>query len=352
MSNRQPEERALSIVTEEARRECVAAPQQDALEQRILAAISARPRVASARARRVGLWIFAPVAAIALAASVVFFGTAPEVTPARSTHITEAEQNGDALPSDRVLRAMDRPLQVRHGDMARWTLAPGSRAKVVESGDQIHIHLLSGSLRAQVTPSPDPERFVVYALDARVAVHGTVFRVALESNTALVEVEEGLVSVGPNDALAKPVFLKAPASARFEPDGRPRISPSERPRAETRPPARRLATQGAAEVAAPVPSESEPRELTIGEVEAGVTTLVQGITRCFQTNTIETGDVTVRARTSVTVEVNGEGSVQDVRFTPPLSPAVQACADRDARTVRFAPAGIATTITRVLELTR
>jgi len=81
-------------------------------------------------------------------------------------------------------------------------------------------------------------------------------------------------------------------------------------------------------------------------------TVVQAVTRCFETLTTRPGDGTVRVQTAAMLTIAPDGTVEEVSFAPPLSPAVQACAERDSRTARFASAGSATAITRVLELSR
>lgn len=355
MPTSQWEIRALTQVTEEARRDALPDSSHDDLERRILAAVESPAFSLPTRphpARR--FWLAVPAVALAAAASVFFLKRPPEPPPSPSMMLTSrTEMDGDALTPQALLTATTDPLEVVHEGRARWVLEPGSRARVLASSPSIRVRLLSGSLRADVTPGPNLKRFLVEALETEILVHGTVFRVKLEQEKTLVSVDQGVVGVRSRRfPSAKVVLLKAPASALFSPDGAPSVGPATPQRDQRPQPIRKPLSAPSSPQDLPIPSEAVPREPTIGEVEAGMTTVVQAVTRCFEEHTTQPGNGTIRVQTAVTLEIAPDGTVNVVRFAPPLSPSVQTCAERETRTGRFAPAGRPATITRVLELSR
>jgi hypothetical protein len=119
-------------------------------------------------------------------------------------------------------------------------------------------------------------------------------------------------------------------------------------------PNRQPSDAAASEEAPPdvAPEASARHSLTIGEAEAGVETVVEAVSLCFNENTEGSHNVRVSARTELTLEVSAEGVVTEVSFAPPLSPAVQSCGQREALATHFAPSLEGATLTRVLELSR
>jgi hypothetical protein len=269
--------------------------------------------------------------------------------------------DGDQLGPERALSARDAELHVVHAARASWTLERHSRAVVLDHGPVVRIRLDAGSLRASVVPTAARERFVVEAGEVRVAVHGTVFRVELQQGQSTVTVQEGVVAVGPRRAGgATASLLRAPAFAEFALDG----TALERPTVELTealpppaPPARAARPSAHPPSQEPGPAGEDealllPRELTLEEVEEGLTPLVAIAMRCFEQHTPSAGNLTIRVRTSMVVDVEPHGEVSSLRFDPPLSPAVQECALSEARLVAFAEASDGTRVSRVLDLSR
>ncbi|HEY8945755.1 MAG TPA: FecR family protein [Polyangiaceae bacterium] len=344
------EERALASVTAEARRTNVPHPGNAAAsEERLMSALRRERAPSLSRRTKRALWVLVPAAVFSVA--LLWLRQAPESADTRGP-LSPDRIDGDALTGAHELSAGDQPLQIHHPGRAEWTLEPGSRARVLESAQRVRVSLLRGALRASVIPGQLAESFVVETRETRVAVHGTVFRVSLRAKETLVQVEQGVVSVDARADDAPPTFLTAPASARFTPDGVVGRAAAE-PQGDVRPSAPRKSGLEAPRLqTSSAPSATVARELTIGEVEAGIADVVEAITRCFEKHTPGAGDVTIRARTAITLQVTAEGSVREVRFSPPLSPETQACAEQDAKATRFAAAGEPSTITRVLELSR
>jgi hypothetical protein len=320
-------------------------------------------------------WLLVPLAAAAFALGIGLwsFGSRHVERVATPSLVmpTNDELNGDAVPPTEVVSAETSPLRINHLGRASWTLAPGSSARVLASNEVVRIRLLSGRLRAEVVPTNEPERFVVEAADTRVAVHGTVFTVELRTDRTVVQVEQGVVAVGPlTHSSKRSALLYANDRRDFSLNGVPLSSdtaaatarraarrhaglrapvPTAMPSNSSEQPVAPLPEAAASETPAPQPV---PSVLTIGEVEAGVGALVDGVSRCFQENTTDSGSVRVMARTSVTLEIAPDGTVTAALFSPPLSPAVQDCSSEEAYALHFPPSLEGASVTRVLELSR
>lgn len=356
-------ERALALVTAEARRSPAPELDWERLQRRLHAATQQPQRPPTRRLQVLGL---ALAASGVLAVGGSWWLSSMEPPSSAPSGLAAAARptqlDGDQLGPERALSATDAELHIVHAGRASWTLEPSSKAVVLDHGPVVRIRLDAGSLRANVVPTTARERFVVEAGEVRVAVHGTVFRVELQKGQSTVTVQEGIVAVGPRRAgAAAASLLRAPASAEFALDG----TALERPTAELVPsrpapaPAARPAARPSVHSPPPQPSPASaedasllPRELTLEEVEEGLTSVVAITMRCFEQHTPSAGNLTIRVRTNMVVDVEPHGEVSSLRFDPPLSPAVQECALSEARLVAFAEASDGTRVTRVLELTR
>lgn len=372
--DRRPNEPALDAVLEEARR--VPAPELDwdRIQQRMWQAIDREPAPVKRTFALRALWT---VPALAVAAgAVLWFGqsTVDSSSPVATVSQEASAIDGDALERDELLQAGPSGLRVTHSGRAEWTLEPNATASVLEHGNVVRVRLVSGSLRARVVPTPEKERFVVEAAGTRVAVHGTVFRVAMEEARNLVDVEEGVVAVAPLDQKrAESVLLRAPAHAEFALSGVPleskhaldekraaRLAPAlKKPRTTARAlSSGEVSASEANEVqsdeapTAPSASSAAHQRLTIGEVEEGVAPVVAAITRCFRAGSEASRNLRVTAQSAVTLKVAPDGTLEKLTFNPPLSPSVQSCSERETAEVRFAASIEGASVTRVLELTR
>lgn len=372
-----PAEHTLAAVLEEARR--VPAPELDwdAMQGRLWRSIDQAPK---AESRRWSWQSLGAVAALAAATAGVFW-LAPRTAPSPHATASIATQvdtlDGDVLARDELLQAGPNGLHVSHRGRAEWVLAPHASASVQEHGDVVRIRLVAGSLRAEVVPTEQKERFIVEAAGTRVAVHGTVFRVELAGDRNLVDVEEGVVAVGPLEPTqAVPVLLRAPTHAEFALAGSPLVHSQAvaiKQGAHENHASRRVRRWTAtatplasapvevteatpAEPALPAATTEEPaplpQRLNIGEVEEGVTPVVEAIARCFRENTPGSHSLKVSAQSAVTLSVAPEGSIEQVSFAPPLSPTVQSCSEHALSELRFAPSLEGASVTRVLELAR
>jgi hypothetical protein len=301
--------------------------------------------------------------AVAAAAALWLVSDRDKVSrPPAPPEVVEATEplrkNGSTLAVGSRVSAGERQVSVEHAGRATWTVDAHSSAVLAEKNEHITVRLERGSLLAAVVPTLKPESFVVEAAGARIAVHGTVFRVELEGERVIVQVREGTVAVGPRGAVPT-FFLKAPAHGDFAADGRsgnidgrPLGESAER-RAE---PLRLAPVRSAMPVpssAAPAASSTElPGEPSISDIETGVARIVEVAADCFSRNTKSPEGVQITVRTALSLQITSAGGVADLDFQPPLSPDVEQCATGGISQVTFIASKQGAKVTRMLELKR
>jgi hypothetical protein len=363
----------LSALVDEARREPVPALADDA-EARLFARLDredgkvvALPRrawmiaglVAAAAVAvlfvggRQGAPVDAPAAAVtprgagtlAQTAARVTIGGAP-VTPGAALHA------GDVVAVSGGTARFDEP-------RVQWAMEDGAEVAVQRTQEGIVLRLLRGATEAEVVPVPHGEAFAVDVVGegdraARIAVHGTHLRVARDGDHVVVDLTEGVVSIGrpPKAGSTYGTLVTAPAHVEFDvgdpsalrvdhapsavraaidlsarshtaapepapvaslspPDDPPRAAPSPRPPAHP-----------------PVPTR-EPSDLVADAVRA-----------CFaQSRSAPPSAPGVRVSVSTTLEipVDREGVAHSFTFDPPLPGDVQICASKTIFATRFAP---------------
>ncbi len=300
------------------------------------------------------------------------------------------------LRDEPALAARDRvqsgasPIRVEHRAHSSWVLGPRSAVTVLSVGDVVTLRLDSGSLTAEVTHAERPESFVVQAGATRIAVHGTRFSVQRRNARVLVQVSEGVVAVSSLHAAASAQerwLLHAPSRGDFSEDGAAgHVIASEvvesktnarRPRGSRRAPAtspvpvpaapsasaaveqstsehaESLGEQQPSALAADAGAPAEiPADLSIGDVEAGLTQVIDALSACFQQHMPARGDMRVTARTTLTLSVGPDGRITKSQFNPPLAPNVSQCAQGASGAARFAVSREGATLTRILELRR
>ena len=330
-----------------------------------------------------------PAAAlVAVATGVFLFAARHKPSPVAQSKATAQIQNGpingDALAVGTHVTAGNRNVVVEHVGRARWTLDPHATASVVDAAEFLTVRLEDGALSASVVPKPKPETFAVEVGGTRVAVHGTAFRVERVGDRIEVEVTEGTVAVEPIGTHSDPSFLLRRGSrGSFGLDGRtgsvegnasvvmrdsgPKshreiarsvaASPSHALATAT-PPASSAMSAPSADGAlnpqppsAAQPTPALPEQPSISDIEAGVSSAVELLNRCFRDKTQSTG-VSVSVSTGMTLSIAGDGTVQSVTFGPPLAPAVEDCGVAGLRNLTFAHSLEGATFTRILELKR
>jgi ferric-dicitrate binding protein FerR (iron transport regulator) len=204
MSEESSEDRALDRVSAELRD--MPAPELD--WERMEARLSSRIDAEERRERRASS--LRVVAALAVAAGLLLLlgglwrsqpatvVRAPETSAGaeRVFGLDGATIDGATLAVGDRVEARERAGRVEHAGHATWTLDPNSQATIAAVGAVIRVQLTAGALGAQVVPREQPETFVVAVDGARVAVHGTAFRVVRTDAALRVSVTEGVVAVG------------------------------------------------------------------------------------------------------------------------------------------------------------
>jgi hypothetical protein len=361
MSARDPRKAALRRLVRDARAEKTPDIDWSGVEERLMR----EARRTAPAAKRPSYPLAWAALAVAAVVAVWLVGRRTDVAvrqaPPPIIEATEPlRRNGDRLPVGSRVATGDREVSVDHAYRATWTLAPNSSGLLLGKGERITVRLEQGSVLSQVVPSPKPETYVVEAAGTRVAVHGTVFRVALENGRVIVTVREGTVAVGPLGAVPN-FFLKAPAHGDFAPDGRSGsidgrpLGESEERRAEPlklAPPRMALAPSASGKSAPPAASRELPPEPSINDIEVGIARIVDAASDCFSRHTTSAEGVQITVRTALSLKIAASGAVSDVDFQPPLSPEAEACAATSISQVSFAPSQQGAAVTRMLELKR
>lgn len=219
----------------------------DSVERRLMVRLArgegGRPPAAMGTAMRMLAPLCAAAAGIALLISVAGESPMSAGAPVEAPTLIDASRMGLAPGAagergDRELSRLRAGTAVETGDapvvftrvgVVRWELAPHSRAVVLRSGARsgvgMVVSLERGALRAEVEPRDADEglveAFAVEAGGTRVAVHGTVFSVARGDEKLVVDVERGVVAVGPagHRGVTAGYSLVGPARASFSLDG-------------------------------------------------------------------------------------------------------------------------------------
>ncbi len=285
--------------------------------------------------------------------------------------VTQQQLSGDKLAvGDRVV-AGPHSVRVEHAGRVVWTLAPYSQATVALTGRYLTVRLETGSVTADVVPSPRPESFAVEVGGTRVAVHGTHFTVQRVGDHAKVTLERGVVAVGPTNERGHTQgwLMKAPATGTFSLDGartghveqgKPASAgttaaamptpASPAPVARTPKPA--PAITAAPAQAAPAPTAPLPNEPSEADLDRGADQVAATVKSCFANNTESDQGMRISADSKLSIDIAPAGNITTLRFNPPLAPSVQRCSAAVMQSVHFPASKQGATVTRTLELQR
>ena len=237
-----------------------------ALEDRIVARMAEEPSpVVDASSRftrrrgnviRIGAFVLAAAAAIGFLVRRDPGGSVlqgPSTAPAELSELTggslrstegpgEVRIGGRPAPMGHLLRAgevveaqggaraiLERPRKVtwlieRNAPLPGGAAADAStaRARVKSAGEALILDLQDGVIEAQVTPVPSGEAFAVDIAAGsslvRVAVHGTHLRVARTGSRVVIDLTEGVVSIGfpPRTGSTYGTLVTAPSHVEFD----------------------------------------------------------------------------------------------------------------------------------------
>jgi hypothetical protein len=398
----------LDDLVRDERRRAPNEPDWAAMESKLFARIDEAEAAEVARPRLGGRGWAAAAGALALAASaMLFFGRRGELPVESATLGAEPSagtlsavdgagqvlvggqpvQAGRGLvPGDRVDAQGARGLFENAGKVT-FAVEDQSRVRVDRSRGTVILALESGAVEAAVVPVSQGEAFAVDVPTARdrvrVAVHGTHLRVAREGDRVVVDLTEGVVSIGrppregstygtlvvapahieldasrldagitvdhATEHVRKAASLAAPKVASAAPvhvDDHEPASPTSSPRPGVGPAPRPKATD---ESPRPTPTEATsappPASASVAPVAAKPElkpkdAVVQAVRSCVASR-VQLGQQGVRVTVSSTLHlrVGANGSVESARFDPPLDPEVQTCAAATIYATRFGDPG-------------
>ena len=288
---------------------------------------------------------------------------------------------GDAIDIDGARAVFERPRKVTwlleqdgaEGELARARVAPVARARVTSAGEPLVLGLEHGVIEAQVVPVASGEAFAVDIATAhnlvRVAVHGTHLRVARSGNRVVVNLTEGVVSIGvpPRTGVTYGTIVTAPAHVELDatdlatlridhepasvrapvPLGghevvmgavRPEISPSpEQPVPAPLAVAKGLATRP--DGTAPGTKVERPSAV-LPPREA----IAEAVRDCAAVRSRATDgrEVHVTVNSSLRLRVSAAGVVESAQFSPPLLPDIQSCAAQAIYKTKLDETGLVT----------
>lgn len=306
-------------------------------------------------------------------------GTGDVRVAGESASLGQVLRSGDVLEVDGARAVLERPRKVSwvleraHPENEASGESRIARARVKSAGEPLVLGLEEGAIEAQVTPVPQGEAFAVDVASGnalvRIAVHGTHLRVTRTTGRVVVDLTEGVVSIGtpPRAGSTYGTLVTAPAHVEFDIadlDGTlrvdhlpahvrpalplaqpepvavasPRPAPlstavahdtnvagasSDLPGSAAAPAAPPVTVAGAKPAAARIEGSaaqaSPSKSLSHRDaVAAAVRDCAAGKSRA--------ADVRVTVTSSLHLKVRANGEIESAQFEPPLMPEIQSCA--------------------------
>lgn len=255
-------------------------------------------------------------------------------------------------------------------------LGSAAQARVKSAGEPLVLGLEHGVIEAQVVPVPAGEAFAVdVATDrgvVRVAVHGTHLRVARAGNRVVVDLTEGVVSIGvpPRTGVTYGTLVTAPAHVELDATDLKTLRVDHNPAS-----VRTAIPLGTYETAsAGTPRQGAPSGPTLPVAAAASATAVVKGTAARPTDNVTTpaakaeppkvalppreaiaaavrdcaaararpSDVRVTVTSNLRIVVSQEGVVESAQFAPPLLPEIQSCAAQVIYKTKLEEVGLVT----------
>ena len=412
-----PEKPTLDALIKEAKGERARDVDWSKVEAKLFPRVEAEARAQAALGAYAGakrVWIAAAVV-LAAAAAVPLFFPRGEVAPLDGASAVRAPSAGTLLEKERASvvvhaataaggsRDLSKGDAIAQGDVldaragravftrtdpsgVTWGLEDGAQVEVRAARGTLILALAKGAVEAQVTPVPNGEAFAIDVEGTRVAVHGTHLRVERQGSRAIVDLREGVVSIGtppksgttygdlvtapahvefdsadphgtlkvtheatrvraaqqlgPVTALAEPpihvpsVQLPAPIASAAAPRPAP---PPPAPAAVPAPVAAPPAPQAPAPAAVTSPTPPPPAPPLVDPNPQG--TIADQVRACARKHVEHADGVVITVSTRLDLRVGDSGMVTTAIFEPPLAPEVQACAAHAIYGTRFGQAG-------------
>ena len=272
---------------------------------------------------------------------------------------------GDVIDARAGRMTIDRPGKVT------YVVEPGTMALVTHVHGGMVLALERGTVEAQVVPVASGEAFAVDVGTSRVAVHGTHLRVERAGERVIVDLNEGVVTVGeaPRVGSLLGALVTAPAHAEFSAHDAldtltvtHAVSAVRSPMVLEGPPRARADAVTPIEPASPkvegagglhpqlpgtalaVRPEAHPQnggaQALVPDPNAEAT--VAAAVRACMAERPRPENVTIEVSTSLHLDLNDDGTVHAARFDPPVAPDVNACAAPSIYRTRFQHPGAAT----------
>ncbi len=246
-----------------------------------------------------------------------------------------------------VVEARGGTVTVQRPGKVTLRLEDASRIRITQLDETFAISLDRGAIGAQIVPVATGVAFAVDVDRARVAVHGTRFRLQRDDPRETLDLTEGVVSIEDLPSAAS-AFVTAPAHADFVSSDAVRSLVVTRRLGAERDAVRSEAESGAQAATSPSLSKidrgasdaladigagrHEPRPTTSPTAEAdrpaatdAASILAAAVRECLA-NRPRAENVTVVVHSTLYLEAAEDGVVQSARFDPPVAPDVNACA--------------------------
>lgn len=310
-------------------------------------------------------------------------GTGDVRVAGESASLGQVLRAGDVLEVDGARAVLERPRKVSwvleraHPENEASGESRIARARVKSAGEPLVLGLEEGAIEAQVTPVPQGEAFAVDVASenalVRIAVHGTHLRVTRTTGRVVVDLTEGVVSIGtpPRAGSTYGTLVTAPAHVEFDIadlDGTLRVDhvpahvraalpltqpepvaaagprPAQSPppvappvghdttaASEPSDPPGSPATPVAVPLTGPAAKPAPARIETATAPAASTKSLahrdaVAAAVRECAAGKSRAADVRVTVTSSLHLKVRANGEIESAQFEPPLMPEIQSCA--------------------------
>lgn len=266
-------------------------------------------------------------------------------------------RTGDVVEVNGGRAVFERPRKVMWLLEGESGQAGHARVRVAATNEPVVLSLEEGAVEAQVTRSDLPETFAVDVTSGgrtvRIAVHGTHLRVARAGGHVVVDLSEGVVSIGvpPRTGPTYGTLVTAPAHVELDVgaleamrvdharasvrapnalgpgerettaarEAAPSLRPASSPPGALAPPAQASAVADAPHARTEGPATTPPRPASAADV-------ANAVRECVASARKARPEVKVTVATTLHLRISDAGEVLSAVFDPPLAPEVQTCA--------------------------